>query len=324
MLPVLSALGLAALASLGSSPALAMPQEAAPEIASFAAQSRPPLTLSSLCTNPREATVALWDGARLTWGNDAYDCDGERFCSFTLGDGNPGRFVTEGHMQIDLRCGAETGRGSLQLSCDGGVCNPEQLTWDDAQGARQPYFSGWAPGADGVVPAFLDVLHREPADLLAEPAPLTAEVKLLALRLADVVASCGELPCRDVPWRDAGEAAAVIATLGVQVTSIDRDTWQEAGWTAHFTSAAGLSGELDCFEFSGECDLHAQACSLTVRRGTETLVSYAEPYTDQYEELDPQWVHEARVGGLVIQTGGDEGLGYLHRWPWPAAPRRAE
>lgn len=277
-----------------------------------------PGPLTSVCAVPTGGRAYLFDGATLNWAGKALTCDGDQMCEFTLPDGHPGTFAVTGLAIVTYDCG---GLAQVRLMCEHGRCSPEHVAMNDERGLDLPYFRDWAPTADGTQRAFLPTLHGEPAALLTDPEPIQAEVRQLAIRLADTLADCQKLPCvgerGPVDWRGAGEAAATLVMGPVAVSSVDRDLWGTRGWTARFTADAGLTGELDCFEFSGECDLHAQACSLTIRSGTRTVATYSEPYQDGYEPFDASWMHEARVDGLVIGTGGAAGLAVFERRTLP-------
>lgn len=277
-----------------------------------------PGPLSNVCAEPTGGRAYLFDGATMDWAGRALTCDGDQMCEYTLPDGHPATFATTGQAIVTYDCG---GLAQVQLMCEHGRCSPERVATNDEGGLDQPYFHDWAPAADGTRRAFLPTLHGEPAALLTEPEPIQAEVRQLAIRLADTLADCEKLACvgerGPVDWRGAGQAAATLVMGPVAVSSVDRDLWGARGWTARFTADAGLSGELDCFEFSGECDLHAQACSLTIRSGNRTVATYSEPYQDGYEPTDASWMHEARVDGLVIGTGGGPGLAVHERRTLP-------
>lgn len=284
-----------------------------------------PLPAAPLCPHPSGGTAYLLDGASLTYGATQLTCDGEFSCTYSLPAGMPARFRTEGSVTLDLACG---GVAALSLGCSGGACVPERLTRADAEPDQRPFRrDGWpAYGVSSSAAEFLGVMHADPAALMARPGPVVAEVQQLALGLADTLLGCQDLGCTlgnaEVDWRGAGDAAAVLALNPVEVVSIDRARWHAHGWTAHFVSrpAAGvgrLTGELDCYDFSSGDDLPAAACALTLRdaSGQRTIAAYSEQTTEAWDDGDPTFVQEARVGGLVIGLGGGPGVRTWARRP---------
>ncbi len=274
-----------------------------------------PGPLSGVCAAPTGGRAFLSNGATMDWGGKSFTCDNDSLCEFSLPDGDPTTLRSTGRIQVLFDCG---GLAQVALLCGRGGCSPEHVALDDPDGVTLPYFEEWAPAPDGTRRAFVDTLRSEPAALMANPEPVAAEVRQLAVRLADTLADCDQHPCVSqrgpVEWHAAGEAAATVVMGPVTVSGVDRDLWGTRGWTAHFDADAGLTGELDCFEFSGECDLHAEACSLTLRNQGGTVASYSEPYAiDAFEPSDAKWIHEARVGGLLIGTGGGPGLAVYER-----------
>lgn len=291
-----------------------------------------PLPSAALCPHPAGGTAYLLDGATLTYGATQLSCDGEFSCTYSLPAGSPGRFHTTGEVTVDLACG---GVAALALGCSHGACVPEKLTRADPDPDQRPFRrDGWpAYGVSSSAEAFLGVMHAEPAALMARPEPVVAEVQQLALGLADTLLGCEDLGCtigaKEVDWRPAGDAAAVLALNPVEVLGVDRARWHAHGWTAHFATrpVAGvgrITGDLDCYDFSSGDDLPAAACALTVRdaSGQRTLAAYTEQTTEAWDDADPTYVQEARVGGLVIGLGGGQGLRTWARRPDTAVAAR--